>query len=255
MDKVPVESPFPIKDRRKSNRQTYTIPVRLMGEEVESHFFSIDISTGGIRLFSRIPLEFAQAYELDLFLEGFPHPVRVKGKLAWQRKLNIQDQLHEVALVFSEISAEHRQVLQDYAKKWLGTDRTERRKFLRVPRLLEADVVQESKEATISGYVLDISELGARFLSPLLLEEKSTVVLKVELAEGITTSISGRVAWGKPSESIGEVLRGMKAVHGIKFQVHSVELQAFLNSYVKFQNESTQTALVEVLLNLVPSEQ
>lgn len=205
-------------------------------------------------MYTRKPLESAKVYEFSLMIEALHRPIAAKGKVAWQRRLKFPDEVYEVGLVFTEISKEHREVMRDFLKDWLDVQREEQRKFLRVPRLMQARVLENSHESMFSGYVLDLSEEGIRFITALEIPDKSLVSLKMELEEGTPVSVSGLIAWGKRSEMMSHLVSGMDYVYGMKFQVSSVELQAFINAYVNHRNRSMDAALVETLLSLESGE-
>lgn len=241
-------------ERRAFARRKGLLPVRFMGEKVESYLFSVDVGGGGVRITTRKPLDPKKAYDFDLLLEGVDYPIRVKGRVVWQRPLNVPDEFYEAGLLFEEILPEDRKSLMAYAEKQPGIQDKGRRRFLRVPRLLLATVFREEREEALAGLILDISEGGSRILTSRLIPAKTRIKLKVELEEGIPLDVPGIVMWGNRVEALGKFQHGIQFVHGVGFQDDAGPLRDVINEYLEFRGQLIQFNLVETLLNLARSE-
>lgn len=71
------------KDRRQYTRVPLRVFVRLKTDEGTRHYYSKDISAGGIFLLSDTPLAEETRVELDMDLPGLSAPVRARGEVVW----------------------------------------------------------------------------------------------------------------------------------------------------------------------------
>lgn len=228
-------------------RGIFSCPIRFMGEDTDSQFFSIDVGGGGIRLYTSKELAPDKVYELDLLLASIRRPVRVRTKLAWQRRLQLRDEIYEVGLVFQDISLEDRKMLEEHASAWTPMT-SEKRKFLRIPKILQGSLADEKEGGNFSGYVLDIGEEGARFVTSRDLGDTKRVILKLELETGTPLSLTASVAWKKSTDAFSELIPGAKYVYGLKFLIESYETQASIKNYANFQRQSGEAGVIEALL-------
>jgi c-di-GMP-binding flagellar brake protein YcgR len=241
---------FPWEERRAFPRLQEALPVRFMGEEIQSHLFSIDVGGGGVRIVTQKPLNPTRTYEFELLLKGFKDPIRVKGKPVWTRPLNIPNEYYESGLMFLEINAEDQEKIVQYAKKQPPLTSDEKRKYLRVPRLLLVSLTQDSEEKTLAGLIMDISLGGARILTSKLLPSKSVIDLKIELEEGESIIIQGLVMWGNAVEALKKFQHGIEFIHGVQFQTHEEKTKKIIEDYIKFRSSLVEVNLVETLLNI-----
>ncbi len=241
---------FPWEERRAFPRKQEALPVRFMGEEIQSQLFSIDVGGGGVRIVTQKPLVQSKVYDFELLLKGLESPIRVKGKPVWTRALNIPSEYYESGLMFQEIHPEDQEKIIEYAKKQPPLKQDERRKFLRVPRLLLVTLTHDSGEKTLAGMILDISSGGARILTSKLLPQKTIIELKIELEEGEPLVVQGQVMWGNSVEALKKFQHGIEFVHGIKFQEQKEKTKEIIEDYLKFRNSLVEVNLVETLLNI-----
>ena len=244
---------FPWEERRAFPRKQDALPIRFMGEEIDSYLFSIDVGGGGIRIVTRKPLDPKKTYEFELMLKELDRPVRVKGKLVWSRPLNIPDEFYETGIMFQEVLAEDQKLVAGYANHDSAVEESERRRYLRVPRLLLVTISQGSEEEAkerAAGLIIDLSEGGARILTSKLFPEKTKVHMKIELEEGNPMEVEGSVMWGNHVEALRKFQHGVEFVHGVKFQAQQEKTKEVIQDYLKFKSQLTEVNLVETLLNI-----
>ena len=71
------------KDRRRYARVPLRVFVRLKTDKGIQHYYSKNISAGGIFLLSETPLSEETEVELDMDLPGLSAPVRARGEVVW----------------------------------------------------------------------------------------------------------------------------------------------------------------------------
>ncbi len=104
---------------------TYTIK----GEDDVRDMVSLeDISNGGIRVISNMPLQDSDLLELTLLIPGIDGDITAQGRVVWQRQITMD--LLDTGIKFTEIDEHNKKKLIDFIESSTGRN-VERREYVR----------------------------------------------------------------------------------------------------------------------------
>lgn len=233
-------------ERREFPRVRAAIPLLFRNEAIDSFPFMVDIGGGGVRITYPEALG-EEEQTFSLLLEELC--LQVEGKVVWQRKTGSK---YEIGIIFTQIEeAERRKIVGWVQERLSSEEKEEKRKFLRIPRLLTASVWRgDDRKDQVSGMIADLSLGGARLLTSTELPEGSCIEMMVELQEGSDLRLTGEVVWTNQVEAFKTLPCSVKFIQGIKFQKVPQDMVNLLEDYVDFRSKLAETNLVQLLLNL-----
>lgn len=242
-----------LEERRKDQRVPETLPVQFQGHDLEAHLLSVDLGGGGIRIHHDNSVELGKIYSFSIFLESLPHPVAVRGRAVWQQEM-AGKKGYEIGFMFEEIGDEEREAIKKLVAARGSTEREDKRRFLRVPKLLFVSVERGDAKEILPGLILDISPGGVRLLTSRQISEGTVVALSIELEERSPIQVQGKVVWGNQVEALRKFQHGIEFVHGIQFEEHAKAIDEMIEEYIKFRYQQAEVNMVELLLGLGKSQ-
>lgn len=250
------EAKFP--DKNSSGKSVYVrykaeLPIQFEDRHIEVRTLTTDIGGGGFRIVHNEPLNQDREYEFKIFLGALDTPISINGRVVRQQFMQNEDKF-EIGIFFSNISDQDRATLQNALAEKYSPDippGSEKRKFLRVPKLLFATVEIEGKNKDIfSGLIVDISMGGVRLLSARNIPEKAILNLNVELEEHAVLKLRGKVVWGNRVEALKKFQHGIEFVYGVEFDKISSTIKTIIDEYLDFRRNEEEANLVKTLLRL-----
>lgn len=245
-------------DKEPSERRLYTrykaeIPVCFQDKKTEVSALTLDIGGGGLRFSHQEALDPEQDYEFKIFLDKIDYPITIAGRMVWQKYIPDNDK-YEIGIFFSKISDGDRMKLQNILSNNYQTDLppgAERRKFLRVPKLLFATIeMGDELKEIFSGLIVDISMAGIRLLSSRQIPKDAVLALNIELEEGTILRLKGQVVWGNHVDALKKFQHGIEFVYGIEFDTASSAIKTIIDEYVDFRKNEEEANLVHTILRL-----
>lgn len=97
-----------VREMRKDPRVASKILVRVEAKDFDRHYFSDNISTGGLFLLAIRPLPEETRVSLELFFPELNIPFRAKGEVVWKQRQYPTG----FAIKFTEISAEAQRLIR-----------------------------------------------------------------------------------------------------------------------------------------------
>lgn len=248
---------FPAKsgiERRSYTRYKAELLVQFKDKQADVRALTVDIGGGGLRFVYKSPLDQEQEYEFKIFLDLLDTPIAAGGRVVWQ-KLIPEEEKYEIGIFFSNISDKDRVILQNILAEHYNPalpPGSERRQFLRVPKLLFATVEMEEggNKEIFSGLIVDISMGGVRLLSARQVPNGATLHLNVELEEQSVLKLNGKVVWGNRVEALKKFQHGVEFIYGVEFASTSSTVKSIIDEYLDFRRNEEETDLVKTLLRL-----
>jgi uncharacterized protein (TIGR02266 family) len=103
-------------EKRREPRAQIGVVVRIETDEGSHHYYSKNISRGGIFLLAENPLEVETKVKMELFLPLIKTPVEVEGEVAWIQR----QEPSGFAIRFTRISESSRGMIQWVVERYLG---------------------------------------------------------------------------------------------------------------------------------------
>jgi uncharacterized protein (TIGR02266 family) len=103
-------------DRRHFSRAPVAVIVRVECDGQGRHYYSKNISPGGVFLLAEQPLEVETRVRVELFLPLVKSPVRAEGEVAWVQR----QEPSGFAIRFTEISEAARDLIRWVVERYLG---------------------------------------------------------------------------------------------------------------------------------------
>lgn len=113
----------------------------------------------------------------------------------------------------------------------------ERRRYLRIPRLLLILYVEENRQEPDPGIIVDLGLGGARLLTRMSLPENRKVTLILELEEDNPIQVEGRITWTRnavENEDTLPFVDDAKYYHGVEFQAVPADVMNKIVDYLDF---------------------
>ncbi len=108
-----------VDDKRRFTRAPIGIIVRVSNGDVSRHYYTRNISAGGVFLLAEQPMEEETEVSLEMYLPLVTSPVRASGEVVWKTR---QDPAG-FAVKFTSISESSRKLIEWVVKRYFG-DRT-----------------------------------------------------------------------------------------------------------------------------------
>ena len=109
------------KEKRRYPRAPIGVIVRVEANDGSRHYYSKNISTGGMFLLAEEPLDAETELNLELFLPLVSTPVRLKGEVVWLQ----QQDPSGFAIKFTEISDGAKKLIRWVVSRYLGQEEEE----------------------------------------------------------------------------------------------------------------------------------
>jgi uncharacterized protein (TIGR02266 family) len=106
-------------EKRLSPRAPIGVIVRVETPDGARHYYSKNLSAGGVFLLAEKPLEAEAHVKLELFLPLMKTPVRTEGEVAWIQR----QEPTGFAVRFTAISDSSRELIRWVVARYLGEDR------------------------------------------------------------------------------------------------------------------------------------
>jgi uncharacterized protein (TIGR02266 family) len=111
---MPAEQSF--SEKRKYPRAPIGVIVRVETDDGGRHYYSKNLSSGGIFLLAEKPLDVETQVRLELFLPLIKTPVRADGEVAWIQR----QEPSGFAIRFTQISDGSRDLIRWVVERYLG---------------------------------------------------------------------------------------------------------------------------------------
>jgi len=105
-------------EKRRHPRAPIGVIVRAETKEGGRHYYSKNLSSGGMFLLAEEPLPEETKLNLELFLPLVSTPVRIKGEVVWQKR----QEPSGFAIKFTEISDGARKLIRWVVGRYLGQE-------------------------------------------------------------------------------------------------------------------------------------
>jgi len=103
-------------ERRRYDRASIRVGVRVKTENGYKHFASDNLSAGGIFLLSNEPVEEESELEMELFIPSVSLPIKAKGEVVW----NQRQEPSGFAVRFTEIGENSRKLIGWVVRRYLA---------------------------------------------------------------------------------------------------------------------------------------
>ena len=103
-------------ERRRYDRATIRVGVRVKTENGFKHYSSNNLSGGGIFLLSKVPVEEESEVEMELFIPSVSLPVKATGEVIWNQRQDPQG----FAVRFTEIAEGSRKLIGMVVRRYLA---------------------------------------------------------------------------------------------------------------------------------------
>jgi c-di-GMP-binding flagellar brake protein YcgR len=103
-------------ERRRYDRASIRVGVRVKTETGYKHFSSDNLSAGGVFLLSKEPAEEESELEMELFIPSVSLPIKAKGEVVW----NQRQEPAGFAVRFTEIAENSRRLIGWVVKRYLA---------------------------------------------------------------------------------------------------------------------------------------
>lgn len=103
-------------ERRRYDRASIRVGVRVKTEGGFKHYSSDNLSAGGIFLLSKEPMEEESELEMELFIPSVSLPVKAKGEVVW----NQRQEPRGFAVRFTEIAEGSRKLIGWVVRRYLA---------------------------------------------------------------------------------------------------------------------------------------
>jgi uncharacterized protein (TIGR02266 family) len=103
-------------ERRRYDRATIRVGVRVKTENGFRHFSSDNLSAGGIYLLSKETVEEESELEMELFIPSVSLPIKAKGEVVWNQRQDPSG----FAVRFTEIAESSRKLIGMVVKRYLA---------------------------------------------------------------------------------------------------------------------------------------
>jgi len=110
------------RERRIHARAPIGVIVRLEGPDGARHYYSKNLSAGGVFLLAEEPLAEETLVEMELFLPLVSTPVRAKGEVVWQQR----QEPSGFAVKFHDIGEGSQKLIRWVVDRYLGRPGEER---------------------------------------------------------------------------------------------------------------------------------
>ncbi len=228
------------KQRRGGPRLDLRLRVRFLDDDRKPEAEATDISPGGARLESRVPLDKGSTVKLSLDA-GDSEPVEAEATVAWcrERKGKLSRPLYDIGVRFEGewLSQDRGKLGRALGRIFSFGEFEPARSYDRVKVTLHAKSMGDDGELLT---VVDLSTAGMQLRSDASLGERvrtgETVIVELGMA-GASLNLDAEVMWVSDQESGGEALM---TSFGLHFSELSVDEKHSLASIVRGDSSPDQ---------------
>jgi c-di-GMP-binding flagellar brake protein YcgR len=202
-----LESAESIPDRRRERRRKIKVQ-RIFAAEIlgisasQNCFLHIyDLSESGMRVHTDLSFPTGEALPLRLLLDK---PIELRVEAMWQKELI--GGMHVAGLKFLDVAVEAQQEIRDFLERHSPENK---RKSVRLQRILVVEMVVGSTSQKFGVFTLDISTTGMKIAHDYPLPEDVDIPFRILLEyDKPPIEVSARVTW-QEANTLGQYIIGL----------------------------------------------